>query len=329
MSIELTAILERLETSRIVTDIDVLALRQAIFGDSHVSRAEADAIFRINDSAEQKAPAWAEFFLEAITDYMVRQTQPYGYVDDSNAAWLISRISKDGHVETLTELRTLVNILRTADDSTDRLVSFALLQVRDAVLHGQGVIGRGRTLQPGIIGEAEVTLLRDVLYACGGENHIGISRAEAEVLFDLNDACRHSDNHEQWCELFVKGIANYLMFLSAFETPDRDEALRREKWLQSRGDVTIGGLLSNLRFKDVTAAFSGFAADKRDKEVVDAAFHASVARAETIDGDEAEWLSSRLGRDGQFDDNERALMAFLKAESPSIHAALEPWLQAA
>ena len=329
MSIELTAILERLETSRIVTDADVLALRQAVFGDGYVSTADADAIFRISDSAEQKVPAWAEFFLEAITDFTVRQTQPYGYVDDSNAAWLISRISKDGHVETLTELRTLVNILRLAQDSTDRLVSFALLQVRDAVMHGSGVIGRGRVLEPGVIGAAEVNLLRDVIYACGGENHIGISRAEAEVLFDLNDACRDAPNDASWQDLFVKGIGNYLMFLSSYATPDRNEVLRREQWLTERVDLSLLGVAKNLRYKDVMAAFGGNRDKKREEAARTDAFNAEVNMAETIDGDEAEWLSSRLGRDGQFDDNERALMAFLKAESPSIHAALEPWLQAA
>ena len=328
MTTNLQSILERLKASKSVTDEDVIALRRSVFCDDYVSVAEANAIFEINDSATQKPASWSEFFLEAITDYTVRQTQPYGYVDDSNAAWLISRISKDGHVETLTELRTLVNILKLAHDSTDRLIQFSLLQVRDAVLHGQGVIGRGRKLEPGIIGAAEVSLLRDVLYACGGDGHVGISRTEAEVLFDLNDACRGRDNAPEWKTLFVQGIANYLMYLAAYETPDRDEALRRERFLNQRGDASIGNLLSNLQFKDVTGAFAGLLG-RKDKNAAAQHLEARVSDAETIDGDEAEWLSSRLGRDGQFDENERALIEFLITESPSIHAALEPWLTAA
>ena len=38
---------------------------------------------------------------------------------------------------------------------------------------------------------------------------------------------------------------------------------------------------------------------------------------------EATWLAQRIGRDGRLTPNERALLMFLKAESPSIHPSLQ------
>jgi len=38
---------------------------------------------------------------------------------------------------------------------------------------------------------------------------------------------------------------------------------------------------------------------------------------------EASWLAQRMGRDGRLTPNERALLMFLKAESPSIHPSFQ------
>ena len=331
MATHLSQILGRLSGAEQLTDDDVLALRRAVYEDGAISISEADGLFKLSDSVRVKPDGFGEFFMEAMTDFLVRQTLPYGYVDDANATWLITRISKDGIVETMTELRLLVNVLKTATDSTDRLVGFALAQIKHGVLHGSGVIGRGRQLEAGKITAVDVDLLRNVIYACGGDRHIAVSRTEAEVLFDLNDATREADNAPEWQDLFVKAIANYLMYLSTYETADREEALRRERWMNSRGDLTLGGMLKKLKFKDVMAEFSG----KADKEKAEhesrmaSAQNAAVRRAENIDPEEAAWLSSRIGRDGDFDANEKALMAFLEAESPFLHISLKPLLGAA
>ena len=88
----------------------------------------------------------------------------------------------------MVELELLVKVLETAKFSTEGLVSFALDQVSHAVIEGEGPLVRGGDLVPGVIGEAEVDLLRRILYAFGGDGNVGITRSEAEVLFTLNDA---------------------------------------------------------------------------------------------------------------------------------------------
>jgi hypothetical protein len=41
-----------------------------------------------------------------------------------------------------------------------------------------------------------------------------------------------------------------------------------------------------------------------------------------VSEEEARWLADRIGRDGRLHANEKALIAFLREESPSIHPVL-------
>jgi hypothetical protein len=44
---------------------------------------------------------------------------------------------------------------------------------------------------------------------------------------------------------------------------------------------------------------------------------------------EAGWLAERIGRDGRLHQNEKALLRFLKQESPRLHESLQPLLDRA
>jgi hypothetical protein len=48
-----------------------------------------------------------------------------------------------------------------------------------------------------------------------------------------------------------------------------------------------------------------------------------IVTHEAITAVEADWLAARMGRDGRLTPNEQALLAFLKAESPSIDPSLQ------
>ncbi len=321
MTQNLTAVLSQLKAQENISDEDVLTLRQAVFGDGAVSITEADALFELNNAPITRGAAWPDMFMEAMTDFLVRQTLPYGYVDEANAAWLIARISHDGTVETVTELRTLINILKTARNCPDRLVRFALEQVKIAVMSGEGVVGRGRTLTPGIIGEAEVSLLRAVLYACGGDDNIAISRAEAEVIFELNAESNIEQNHESWTLLFRQAIANHLMFMTTPPSPSRDEALRREAFLQERGDIRRG--FAKL---DTRSVFNAFKDTLFNDGFVDAP--AAESDMKMVSSSEAQWLSAHIGADGIFDKNEQALLSWIGEENLPLYEMLRPLIGA-
>ena len=94
-----------------IKDADVMKLRRSYYDDGRISAEEGDALFALNDACPVQDPAWADYFIEAITDYIVDQAQPEGYLTAANAAWLIEHVAKDGRVETKTELELLVNVL--------------------------------------------------------------------------------------------------------------------------------------------------------------------------------------------------------------------------
>lgn len=304
------------------TDAHVADFRRLFFNDGTISVQEADQLFEINN-LKDKTESWNELFIEAITAFLVYQTMPIGYINQANAVWLMTRISSDGVVESRTELELLLKVMKVARNVTPELEKFALEQVKHAVVHGSGALSRGRQLEPGAIGEAEVDLIRRVVYACSSEGGISITKMEAEVLCDLNDICSEADNHESWQKLYVGALANHLMMVAAWEEPDLQEAVRTQKWLEApvRGifKPSFSGLLK--RGLSIFAPEEEMQFSHMDVN--------AVASAERVTEREASWLIERLNRDGVLNANEIALLKFLEEECPNIHGSLMPMIKAA
>lgn len=312
-----------------VTPLDVLELRQLVFRDGVVASEEAEALFRLNEDCAEQCAEWREFLVEAVTDYIVHQEKPAGYVSAKNAEWLMRAISHDGKVDTAVELELLVRVLERAKFSTERLVAFALKQVKDAVVGGTGPLMQGGELVPGVIEKAEVDLLRRMLYAFGGDGNIAITRSEAEVLFEINDAVADARNDASWNDLFIKAVANFVMCASGYEAPTREVALRQENFLD-RADADIGGFMARMAStggRELLSAYRQSVDVDADWEARNQWHDACARRAEHIDNVEARWLAERIGKDGRLQENELALVRFIKQTSPSIHPELNSLLE--
>ena len=313
-----------------IKDADVLKLRRNYYDDGSISAEEADVIFALNDACPVQDPAWADCFIETITDYLVEQAEPRGYLTAENAQWLIERIGKDGRVDSKTELELLVNVLDKARWAPQSLVRFALEQVRDAVLDGTGPLRSGKKLEPGIVSEADVDLLRRILYSAGSDGSIAITQAEAEVLFDIDEATTGRDNHPAWTDLFVKAIANCVMAASGYAAPPREVALARDAWLDRRGELSLDAMLGGMA-TGLKGLFGGY----REQTVEERSIarltqqKVEIVTHEAVTAAEATWLAERIARDGKMSPNERALLAFLKTESPSIDPALRALVEMA
>lgn len=309
---ELAQDLEAVRRRGRITAEDAQRLRARVYGALAITPEEAELLIRADEAAPERDPAWTALFLEALTDFLVRQQSPAGYVDEANADWLIARVSKDGCVRTDTELELLVRVLETAERAPERLVTFALQQVKAAVVDGEGPLG-----------------LRRILFAAAGAGGLAITRAEAEILFDLNDACRHQPNDPAWTDLFTRALAASVMAASGYEAPSREEAARRELWLSQGPDV--GGFLRRMfakpDAKGALAAITGRAPSPHALQ--HEAMSNRTRAAEPVDAGEAAWLVGRIGKDGAFDAAERRLVEFLRQESPNIHPALRPLLDQA
>jgi hypothetical protein len=306
---------------------DLADLRASIFADGIVSRGEAEALFALNASCTEKCADWPAFFVEAVTDYIVHQEKPHGYVSESNAQWLVRAISRDGRVDTATELEMLVTVLEKAKSAPASLSAYALRQVADAAIDGAGPVAEGRKFG-GVISKADVDLVRRVLHAFGGEGNVAITQAEAEVLIEMNDRTVEEMNDPSWHDLFVKSVANFVMSTSGYEVPSRAEALRRDTFFE-RADADIGGFFARMVSGGVRGILDAYDKptsleddwhDRNDR------LETKLRSAESVTATEAQWLSERIGRDRLLRDNERALLTFIKQASPSIHPDLQPLL---
>lgn len=311
-----------------LTAEDVLMLRRDVFADGVVNRAEAEALFAIDLSVQEKSAEWTEFFVEAVTDYLVLSEAPEGHISNDNANWLIRAISHDGVVDNVTEFEVLMRCMEKANSMPAALSGFALRQVQDVVVKGEGPLAGGRTAAKGVVTANDVKLLRRVLYSYSRDGGLGISRPEAEVLFDINDQTAEAQNDPAWTDLFSKAIAFSLMASVSHVANNRDEALRREQWLDDTSvgvsDFMAGTFSGGLKsyFNRMMSDTSVEAAYRARNE----AFEAANAESEVIDAVEAKWLVERIGRDGVLHANELALIEFLKKESPDVHPSLKPLL---
>ncbi|MDE2436448.1 MAG: hypothetical protein KGM49_09325 [Sphingomonadales bacterium] len=289
---------------------EILALRQAGWADGRIDPEEAESLFIANEHVTTASPEWAALFVEALSEFVVNTVEPHGYVDQAMADELIARIDHDGRVDSLTELELLVKVLEIARSVPANLKDYALRQIEEAVLTGEGPTRTG-TLDPKAITEAECDVLRRVIFAAGGDRPAAVSRAEAEMLFRLKDATLYEINAPGWERVFVQGVANYLL---GFETPEplsRERAAELEAFMSSEGHG-IGSFLGRMMHSEVEdnagAAF-GSLLDISQPIAEDAEDKAEIDEAEEL------WLRDRIDADEELDDMEKALLAFIAEET--------------
>lgn len=274
---------------------DVLAVRRWVWPDGSVSAAEAEALFELNRAAKGAAPEWADFFVEAMTDYVVNQTPPRGYVEESHAAWLIGEIEKDGAAIGPTELALVVKVLESALNAPAALKSWALGRIE------RSVVADGR------VGEREADLLRRTVFAAGGGGALTVSADEAEALWRIKDSCLEGDNAPGWKTLFVQAVGNHLMAHSSYLPLERDEAARLEAFVADRESSVLGffARMGRTDAGEVRAALARSAEVDRDAE---------IAAANAVTPAEQQWLQAHIDADGARDPYEEALLAFIAAE---------------
>ncbi|MBW2290782.1 MAG: hypothetical protein JRG94_00570 [Deltaproteobacteria bacterium] len=323
----------RILASKTITAEDVLALRRDVFSDSLVNRNEVAAIFQLDRGCVEKAEQWTHFFVEALTDHFVWQADPYGYVNEEGADYLSECILQDGRIDGIGELELLINIASAATSCPESLNVLILEAVKESVLSPEVAL-YGRDRRPGVVTAMDCELIRKAIYGKASGGGYTTTRREADLLFELNRESNRASNDEAWQDLFVKAIGSHLMFpLPVPRTPSADETRRREAWMNSEvGGVrdfafsmarkmSLAGLEENFREVDPFGSRGEAEAENRAKESARASFE-----RESIDPNEALWLLEWIKQDHDIDENERALLIFIKQECPSIDPMLNPLL---
>jgi hypothetical protein len=278
----------------------------------------------MNEACRVQDASWAPFFVQAVCDFLVNQADPEGYVTAANADWLMSRIAPDGKVRTKAELDLVLQVLDTARWSPERLVRFALQEVTRAVVDGDGPLRAHGTRSAGVITDAEVDIIRRVLFAFGGDGNIAITRAEAEVLIEIEESLAGSEPNAAWTDLFVKSMANVILASSGYGPPSREEALRADAWLKRRGDLSITNLVGALVTSSLSSVWDAYTEQSSEERAL---ARLERQRIEIITNDEvtdseAAWLVERLTRDNRLTPAELALIDYLRREATMLHPAL-------
>lgn len=326
MNSPLDTIVARLLACGRITPQDVMALRPLVWNDGRIAEAEADLLFKLNTACYGTCPEWTDCFVEAATAFLVEGGAAPGYVDDTEAAWLITRIDQDGRVDQIGELMLLVGVLEDALNVPDRLKAYAIAQIEAIVTTGKGPTRMGAVLRPGTIEEAEVALLRRIFFASGSDGAAIISDDEANALFRIKDKTLRGDNAPSWARLFVQLIGNHLMAHQTYTQLTHERAGQLERFMDDN-IPNVGRFLS--RMEAALANPSQMIAALQPEDTVTAAEHdASVAASRAMTADEAHWLKLHIAADGELDEIEKALLAFVIDESGPLPVEVEEWVKA-
>jgi hypothetical protein len=300
----LEALTRLLDPSHPVSPQAALRIRREVFGDGLISRVEADLLFDLADRVTHDSVDWTRVFVEAITDFVLNQEAPLGSISDSEADWLIGRMTGFTRALGDAEYELLVRLAERADATPERFQRFVL----GAVAAVPSARGEVRAL--------DVPLLRRVLFATGSDGASGITRWEADALFTLADRTAAGNNAPDWNDLFARAVGCHLMGLAARESTEAELA-RRDTWLNTRERAPdlfrqafsggLGAILQRIGYSahaDMTAQVEAEA---------DALTHAAL-----LDAAEVQWLQRRLLADGHRSAAEQALLAFLEREGAAL-----------
>jgi hypothetical protein len=292
---------------------EIMALRGAGWADGQMEPEEAEALFVANDALTDPSAEWCDFFVEALSEFVVNTVEPHGYVDQDMGDELTQRIDADGKVGSLAELELLVRVLEKALNVPQSLKDYALKQIEQAVLHGEGPTRHGELDAAGI-NATECALLRRMIFASGGDRPASVSKAEAELLFRLKDATLYDTNAPAWQTLFVQGVANYLLGFGGHEALTLERAGELERFMAKEGQG-VGGFLSRVVSSkpDVAGAFASLLGGEPEGvlETVDDEAEAAAV----LELSEADWLNDMLEADEELDELEKALIAFIDEET--------------
>ncbi len=293
---------------------EVLFLRRTVFADGVVSADELDALFDLGDRAQDGDAEWFQFFAEAAADFYLREEEPQGYLTRDEFQSLKTRVTRNGHANGL-ELTLMVKLMETAEETPAEMATFVGEQIKAVIL--------AKESGP-VVNKQDAVLLRRYLFAAGGDGNVAVTRREAELLFDINDATENAANNPAWTELFVQGVINHLMAHLGYKAPSREEAFRRNAWAKDHS-VNVGGFFKRMVSGGLGAVKGAYAekpvqAEHNDQRERAAAFAAQVTE------NEAEWLAARIGKDGGFDVNERRLLERMRELEKDLPEGLKALL---
>lgn len=294
-------VIEQIARRGSIKEADVRRIDNLLRGGGSLGRAEAEMLFALQDSARVQHPSWAAYFVATLSDHLVDQSEPAGYVNADNANWLMRWITTEGYVASRVELDLLLAILERSRWAPVTLAVFALDQVRHAVVHAVGPLRSGNQFVPrGQLTTADVAVVRRILSSVGREAALPVTRAEANALFDI-DACIEGDRPASWTDLLLRATAHGMLGSLGLGAAPRGEA-----FAETASDGNCQGAHSR---EDLAL----LRLERQRLEIV---------TSEEFQDCSARWLSLRMGEFANLSRIEQEFLGRLAQVSPAIEAAL-------
>ncbi|HXQ14637.1 MAG TPA: hypothetical protein VN814_08465 [Caulobacteraceae bacterium] len=304
MNATLAELVGNLKTKGRIAADDVLMLRRAFYTPSLIATEDVEALADLDKAVADRGPEWGDFLAGAVVDYVVHQQEPADYVDGAKSTWVMGVFA--GDLTRDASLEAVVRIVEAAITVPADLAAFILGKVKAAIA------------AEGCVDAASVALLRRLVFAGGGPGNVGVTRDEADTLFDINDACSGGANDETWPDFFAKAVADSLTAVSPFSVESRDDTARDDAWLAER-ESPVAFAASMARAPDLRGAMHDilhpFADEADEWRRPEAETDAAESAAAAITEEEAKWLLSRLGPGG-LGEPEQRLIELLKSLSP-------------
>lgn len=335
MTVESIAdIAARIASERSVTPADALTVRRIIYGnDGRVDQREAEALFSIEHVRTGHCAEWSQLFVEALSDYLINQAAPSGYLSDENAAFVIAQVKRRKLPSTDGDLALIVNVIEIAREVPPSFSAFALQLAKDAVIYGDGPDARGRDHGTGRVTEADIAILQRILWGAGSEGLLAVSRAEAEALVAIADATTGADNDPAFDDLFARAIGNYLIGATGRAVPKREDALRWQTGANYKADVvaalsrvlsSVPQALDPIFMADTLRNARSLSEDvEAEHERRNAARDMAMDLAAAMTPDKAGWLADHVNKNGLMNGPEKALVRFIAREAKSLDPSLK------
>ena len=123
-------------------------------------------------------------------------------------------------------------VLEPSEIADRKAVAHALAIVRDGVITGEGPTTRGRIHFSRALDAADAAWCARILTATAVDNQ-PVSRAEAEALFEINDAAAERSDGGLFDDLFAKAVVHHAASASGLPVPSRSVALSPDTAIES------------------------------------------------------------------------------------------------
>src|SRR5271154_3437025 len=141
----------------------------------------------------------------------------------------------------IVELVEPVSALEPSKISCRDTAAQALTVVRDGVITGEGPTTKGRVHFSRALDAADAAWCARILTASAVE-HQPVSRAEAEALFEINDAATERTDEGRFDDLLAKAVAHHAASVSGLPVPPRTVALSPDTDIDSWAPTQASGV---------------------------------------------------------------------------------------